>query len=257
MHFSSQNITIYSYPFGMIMPERTWTSDSVSYRYSFNGYEKLDELYGEGSGVDFGERIYDGRLGRFLSADPKEEEYPWQTTYAYYSNSPISIIDYEGMGAAPDDIAPVVTKTKIKVRNKIDIDTKKIVPITLRFKVRGRNKVMLNFDANSQPGRIQIYRVYFYIFKIKKGDSETTTGKFKKILERGRYVVKIDVDIFRSEPYKIRIRGAMVRKKEVSKHRWRLGGRDKERGKWENVTGTIPKRLKVKSTKRSHQTIPK
>lgn len=31
--------------------------------------------------------------------DPREAEYPWQSTYAYYSNSPISVIDYLGGGS--------------------------------------------------------------------------------------------------------------------------------------------------------------
>lgn len=32
------------------------------------------------------------------SIDPRQKEYPWQSTYAYYANSPISTIDYLGGG---------------------------------------------------------------------------------------------------------------------------------------------------------------
>jgi hypothetical protein len=33
-----------------------------------------------------------------LSVDPWHHKYSWQSSYAYYRNSPISIIDYKGKG---------------------------------------------------------------------------------------------------------------------------------------------------------------
>ncbi len=36
-----------------------------------------------------------------FNGDPREAEYPWQSTYAYYSNSPIWKIDYKGGGGPP------------------------------------------------------------------------------------------------------------------------------------------------------------
>lgn len=42
--------------------------------------------------------MFDGRLGRFFSIDPRSSEYSWQTPYAYFSNSPIWKIDFEGKG---------------------------------------------------------------------------------------------------------------------------------------------------------------
>ncbi len=42
------------------------------YRYGFNGKESDDEIKGEGNQQDYGMRIYDTRLGRFLSVDPLE-----------------------------------------------------------------------------------------------------------------------------------------------------------------------------------------
>ncbi len=49
------------------MPRRSFSSSS--YRYGFNGKEKDDEVKGEGNSLDFGARMYDSRLGRFLSID--------------------------------------------------------------------------------------------------------------------------------------------------------------------------------------------
>jgi len=45
-------------------------------------------------------RIYDPRLGRFLSVDPLMHEYPWNSTYAYAENEPISNIDLDGLEKA-------------------------------------------------------------------------------------------------------------------------------------------------------------
>lgn len=62
------------YAFGMQMPGRTYSSPS--YRYGFNGKEKDDETYGVGgSSYDYGFRIYNSRLGRFLSVDPLTKKY--------------------------------------------------------------------------------------------------------------------------------------------------------------------------------------
>lgn len=80
------------------------------YRFGFNGKEKDDEVVGAGNCIAYEERIYDPRLGRFNSTDPRQKEYAWQSTYAYYGNSPISTIDFLGMGGPYDpDAAGEIT----------------------------------------------------------------------------------------------------------------------------------------------------
>jgi RHS repeat-associated protein len=67
------------------------------YRYGFNGKENDDEI----STQDYGMRIYDPRLGRFLSVDPLAKEYPWNSPYAFAENDPINFIDRDGEEKAP------------------------------------------------------------------------------------------------------------------------------------------------------------
>jgi RHS repeat-associated protein len=58
------------------------TGNSVAgsgYRYGFNGKENDNEVKGEGGQQDYGMRIYDPRLGKFLSVDPLAKEYPMLT----------------------------------------------------------------------------------------------------------------------------------------------------------------------------------
>lgn len=78
------------YAFGATMPGRNFTS--ASYRYGFNGKENDPE-----SGTqDYGLRIYNPSLGKFLSVDPLSASYPWNSTYAFAENRVIDGTDLEG-----------------------------------------------------------------------------------------------------------------------------------------------------------------
>ena len=46
------------------------------YRFGFNGKEKIDEINGAGNDMDFGARIYDARICRWLSLDPLQGKHP-------------------------------------------------------------------------------------------------------------------------------------------------------------------------------------
>ena len=77
------------------MPGRSFSS--ISYRYGFNGMEKDDEIKDvSGSSYDFGARMYDSRLGRWLSSDPHWAKYPDLSSYNFVGNSPLIFIDADG-----------------------------------------------------------------------------------------------------------------------------------------------------------------
>lgn len=76
------------------MPGRKYTNGSA-YRYGFNGKEN-DKDAGEGI-QDYGMRINDVRLGRFLSIDPITKSYPMLTPYQFASNRPIDGADLDGL----------------------------------------------------------------------------------------------------------------------------------------------------------------
>ncbi len=83
------------YPFGSLEPDRTFSSDN--YRFGFNGKENDNEVKGTGNQQDYGMRIYDPRIARFLSVDPISKKYPELTPYQFASNSPIVMIDVDGL----------------------------------------------------------------------------------------------------------------------------------------------------------------
>ncbi len=66
------------------------------YRYGFNGKENDSEVKGEGNSVAYENRIYDTRLGRWLSLDPLQAKYPGESHYNFVSNSPIFFKDIDG-----------------------------------------------------------------------------------------------------------------------------------------------------------------
>jgi RHS repeat-associated protein len=83
------------------MPGREYTAQSVAgYRFGFNGKERDDETYGEGDVTDFGDRIYDGRIGRWLSIDPFFKKYASSSPYIGCANNPIALIDKGGDSTA-------------------------------------------------------------------------------------------------------------------------------------------------------------
>lgn len=78
----------------MLVPNRHGSSDS--YRYGFNGMEKDDELKGEGNSMNYTFRMHDPRIGRFFATDPLENNYPWNSPYAFSENSVINSVELEG-----------------------------------------------------------------------------------------------------------------------------------------------------------------
>ena len=83
------------YPFGMNMTTRN-PFEGDDYRYGFNGMERDDEVKGSGNSYDFGTRMYDSRLGRWLAVDPLFDRNPSTSTFSYVVNNPVIFIDPDG-----------------------------------------------------------------------------------------------------------------------------------------------------------------
>ncbi|MFM6952426.1 MAG: RHS repeat domain-containing protein, partial [Bacteroidota bacterium] len=79
------------YPFGSPINGQSYSSSE--YRFGFNGKEND----GESETQDYGMRINDCRLGRFLSVDPLTKDYPYLTPYAFAENDVIRCIDLDGL----------------------------------------------------------------------------------------------------------------------------------------------------------------
>ena len=69
-----------------------------AYRFGFNGKER-DNSFGGSSVYDYGFRIYNPQIAKFLSVDPLTKSYPMLTPYQFASNTPIQAIDLDGLEA--------------------------------------------------------------------------------------------------------------------------------------------------------------
>ncbi|MFN8699288.1 MAG: RHS repeat-associated core domain-containing protein [Pseudomonadota bacterium] len=77
---------------------RAFQLQSGVQRYGFNGKEVDSEGMGGGSTTyDYGFRIYNAQLGKFLSVDPLFKSFPYYSTYQFASNTPIAALDIDGL----------------------------------------------------------------------------------------------------------------------------------------------------------------
>ncbi|MDI9363588.1 MAG: RHS repeat-associated core domain-containing protein [Flavobacterium sp.] len=94
-YYKADVITANDYaPFGMALVGRKFTQVNSGYRYGFNGKELDIDM--DGSNYDYGFRIYNPQLGKFLSVDPLTSKYAFYTPYQFAGNKPTVYIDIDG-----------------------------------------------------------------------------------------------------------------------------------------------------------------
>ncbi|NVK66975.1 MAG: hypothetical protein HWE22_20450, partial [Flavobacteriales bacterium] len=99
-HVYSADVVSYSdyYPYGMLLPGRHGEEHNANdYRYSFQGQEHDDEVKGKGNSINYKFRMYDVRLGKFLSLDPLAPQYPHNSPFAFAENRVIDGVELEGL----------------------------------------------------------------------------------------------------------------------------------------------------------------
>jgi RHS repeat-associated protein len=107
------------YPFGLEMPGRTEQFGSLQTRFGFNGKEKDTHLHNSLTHYDYGFRIYNPAIGRFLTVDPLEQKYPSIAPYTYVANNPINLLDPDGRYILPAKMAEQYSKLAGFLQNGI------------------------------------------------------------------------------------------------------------------------------------------
>ena len=74
-------------------------ASSLTNKNKYNGKEEQRQEFSDGSGLDwldYGARMYDNQIGRWMTPDPKSEKYLGYSPFCYTVNNPILFIDPNG-----------------------------------------------------------------------------------------------------------------------------------------------------------------
>jgi RHS repeat-associated protein len=163
------------------------SSSGDGYRYGFNGKEN-DKDISEGD-LDFGARIYDSRLGRWLALDPLMKKYPNESNYAYVADNPIFYKDADGKDK-------IVTITLIGKNQKIYQSTVTDKDIFLYVK----HETLGTFNPNKFYKASQYVNVVIDMSGDKIKTTITVSGPLElKEISRGDYYINKLIELIGGE----------------------------------------------------------
>lgn len=174
------------------------------YRYGFNGKENDNETGTQ----DYGLRIYDPRLGRFLSVDPLAASFAWNSPYAFAENTPIWGIDLDGgelekytekLKRAADNLKK---QTEQQVRQRADAAASAALIKTAKTIYPGVEKAneavkQTQFKTNANNS----VAILLYEFATGTGKDHRTfnygeKGSFANTFVQGRVLTEVQTDLY-------------------------------------------------------------
>ncbi|QWG10696.1 RHS repeat-associated core domain-containing protein [Flammeovirga kamogawensis] len=185
------------YPFGLSITARS--SGSEGYRYGFNGKENDTDLSSSQLIQDYGFRVYNPVIGKFLSVDPLTKSYPMLTPYQFASNMPIWAIDLDGLERL------IYTKKRLyheDINKKI---TWSVVANSGRLQwMNDVNSQDVKYDHDTHEGGGPIPEGSYFISlensneRVSKGDKNLSNG-----LGWGKYGIRLDYNLFQAAKLKL------------------------------------------------------
>jgi RHS repeat-associated protein len=173
------------YAFGMQNMQRQFEANR--YRYGFNGKEKDNETYNiDGGSLDFGSRIYNARIGTWLSLDPEMADFPNESPYVFCGANPVLYLDPDGR-----------KKTKTHVFINLNTGAKVTMSVEVSGELMAKARKTSNFLGISISGSdaqkintvydwydIDVTVVHMYYDGKEVSTTETTSaGKYRTTTE--------------------------------------------------------------------------
>ena len=116
-------------------------------KLKYNGKEEQRQEFSDGSGLewlDYGARMYDNQIGRWMTVDPMAEKYNSLTPYNYCGNIPTFFTDPDGrdiLGETDEDRKFILDNlTKVFGENQFKFNGNKLEFIGKRRKIKGEEK---------------------------------------------------------------------------------------------------------------------
>ena len=160
----------------MQMQERTLTSTGEGYRFGFNGMEQDDDVKGRGNSLDFGARIYDSRIGRWMTIDPYSKMYPSHSTYSFVNNNPIVYYDVDGKAWLNFNVVNTKKSNTIKVQTNSEVFYISAGLVTNYFdKSATFNEMRKTFQVG---GEMDLNRIDMVFASVSSDDDARMTDKY-------------------------------------------------------------------------------
>ncbi|OYU94734.1 MAG: hypothetical protein CFE21_13665 [Bacteroidetes bacterium B1(2017)] len=169
---------------------RHYLQENGAYYFHFNGKEADNEINGTGNNYDFGARIYDARLGRWLSVDPLQAKYQWLSPYNFVANNPILYIDNDGKdyGVYVDHESKTIIIKATYLVNKHDELSNNSAEKAAQF----WNEQTGKFQYIINNGKEKIVYDIKFEFDVKESDNPSEDSNNNK--DANAYYVKPDKD---------------------------------------------------------------
>jgi RHS repeat-associated protein len=189
------------YPFGTRLEAIcSKAASSLVNKYQFTGKERQSGEFSDGSGLevyDYGNRMYDNQLGRWMTIDPLADKYVLLSTYHFTANNPIRYTELDGryfVDSKGNKVAVSVNKGgQVIIGKNASADLKRMANLVNSsgsksavdmFNKLGNNETKINFKIETTPkdnGLLGLHQAHDKDGPVKWEAGTGGTGKFEKM----------------------------------------------------------------------------